>query len=174
PDWYDALECSFDMSIPTVAHLDPQRGGCCTVMPFFIGSILELPLTTTQDYMLLYLLEEDPLNLWKAQTELILRKNGLVNFLVHPDYVCAANGRHMYRNLMEYLKSLRSNRQIWFALPGEVDRWWRARNNMHVVHENGNWRIKGDDSGQATLAWVKSVDDQVIYELEGKGNTHFA
>jgi hypothetical protein len=25
---------AYDMSIPNVAHLDPQRGGCCTIMPF--------------------------------------------------------------------------------------------------------------------------------------------
>jgi hypothetical protein len=43
PEWYDALDFAFDMSIPNVAHLDPQRGGCCTVMPYFIGKILELP-----------------------------------------------------------------------------------------------------------------------------------
>ncbi len=49
-DWYDAYEFSYDMSVPNVAHLEPQRGGCCTVMPFFVGKILELPLTTTQDY----------------------------------------------------------------------------------------------------------------------------
>ena len=36
-DWYGAFEFSYDMSLPNVAHLDPQRGGCCTVMPFFIG-----------------------------------------------------------------------------------------------------------------------------------------
>jgi hypothetical protein len=42
-DWYEELETSYDMSIPNVAHLDPQRGGCCTVFPYFIGRILELP-----------------------------------------------------------------------------------------------------------------------------------
>ena len=36
-DWYDAYEFSYDMSVPNVAHLEPQRGGCCTVMPFFVG-----------------------------------------------------------------------------------------------------------------------------------------
>jgi hypothetical protein len=56
--WYDALNFSYDMSIPNVAHLDPQRGGCCTVMPFFIGDILELPVTTTQDYTLFNILNQ--------------------------------------------------------------------------------------------------------------------
>ncbi len=35
--WYDALEFAYDMSVPNVAHLDPQRGGCCTVMPYFLN-----------------------------------------------------------------------------------------------------------------------------------------
>ena len=47
PEWLSSLDFAFDMSIPNVAHLDPQRGGCCTVLPYFIGNILELPVTTT-------------------------------------------------------------------------------------------------------------------------------
>ena len=35
--WFGALKFAYDMSVPNVAHLDPQRGGCCTVMPYFIG-----------------------------------------------------------------------------------------------------------------------------------------
>ncbi|MGB0002059.1 MAG: hypothetical protein WBQ04_18225, partial [Candidatus Acidiferrales bacterium] len=42
-DWYDAFEFSYDMSVPNVAHLEPTRGGCCTVMPYFVGKIVELP-----------------------------------------------------------------------------------------------------------------------------------
>jgi hypothetical protein len=51
PDWYDALTVAYDMSIPNVAQLDPQRGGCCTIFPYFIGNILEIPVTATQDYL---------------------------------------------------------------------------------------------------------------------------
>ena len=36
-EWFGDLDFSYDMSVPNVAHLDPQRGGCCTVMPYFIG-----------------------------------------------------------------------------------------------------------------------------------------
>ena len=54
--WFDAFEFSYDMSVPNAAHLEPQRGGCCTVMPYFIGKILELPLTTIQDYSLFHIL----------------------------------------------------------------------------------------------------------------------
>jgi hypothetical protein len=80
PDWYQALDFSYDMSIPNTARLDPQRRGCCTVMPYFIGNILELRITTTQDYALFYLLKERSIQLWKKQIDLILDKNGLATF----------------------------------------------------------------------------------------------
>ena len=57
-NWYGALDISYDMSVPNVAHLEPQRGGCCTVMPYFIGDIVELPLTMTQDYSLFHIMEK--------------------------------------------------------------------------------------------------------------------
>ena len=86
-DWYDQLQFRFDMSVPNVAHLEPQRGGCCTVMPYFVGRTLELPLTTTQDYTLFHILGDYSISLWEQQVDLILRRNGLISFLVHPDYI---------------------------------------------------------------------------------------
>ena len=56
--WFDAFDFSYDMSVPNVAHLEPQRGGCCTVMPYFVGDLLELPLTTVQDYSLFHILND--------------------------------------------------------------------------------------------------------------------
>ena len=66
-DWIGSLDIQYDMSVPNVAHLDPQRGGCCTVFPYFIGDILELPLTTTQDYMLFHILDSRSIDLWRDQ-----------------------------------------------------------------------------------------------------------
>ncbi len=62
------------MSVPNVAHLDPQRGGCCTVMPYFIGDILEIPVTTIQDYTLFNILNDFSTRIWKEQTA-IIREN---------------------------------------------------------------------------------------------------
>ena len=64
--WFEAFEFSYDMSVPNAAHLEPQRGGCCTVMPYFVGNILELPLTTAQDYSLFHILGDYSTTLWKA------------------------------------------------------------------------------------------------------------
>ncbi len=88
--WYDALQFAFDMSVPNVATYDPQRGGCCTVMPYFLGEILELPVTMSQDYTLFNILDDYSIDLWKQQLEMLVRKNGLISCIVHPDYIIEA------------------------------------------------------------------------------------
>jgi len=40
-DWFQELNFSYDMSVPNVARLEAQRGGCCTVLPYALpGGIL--------------------------------------------------------------------------------------------------------------------------------------
>lgn len=165
PEWYDALEFAFDMSVPNVAHLDPQHGGCCTVMPYFIGDVLELPVTTLQDYTLFHLLNERSIDLWKAQVDLILAQNGLVSFIVHPDYVMEQDTLSVYEGLLDYLRELRGKKLIWCALPADVDTWWRARSKMSVVKDGDSWRIEGDDAKRAVLAFAKNVNGKLVYEL---------
>ena len=164
-DWYDELHFSFDMSLPNVAHLDPQKGGCCTVMPYFVGDILEIPVTTTQDYMLFHLFNNYSLDLWKTQTDLILKKNGLLSFIVHPDYVIEPKARNTYRDLLTFLRELRAKQSIWFALPGEIDRWWRARRDMRIVGQDGDWRIEGQGAERARLAFANRVGEGIEYQV---------
>jgi hypothetical protein len=171
PDWYENLDFSFDMSMPNVAHLDPQRGGCCTVMPYFVGKILELPVTTTQDYSLFHILKQRSIDLWKEQIELILEKNGMASFIVHPDYVIEPEVRVIYENLLRHLRSLRSQNNIWFALPREVDTWWRSRSQMRVEKHGASWRVVGEGAERAALAFAKNVNGKLVYELARSAET---
>lgn len=166
PDWLDALDISYDMSIPNVAHLDPQRGGCCTVMPYFIGNILEIPVTTVQDYMLFHILEDRSIDLWKSQVDLILQKNGLASFIIHPDYVMEPDTRAVYEKLLEYLRELRAKTEVWLALPREIDGWWRARSQMRLLKDGHSWRVEGEQADRAVLAYAKNVNGKLVYELE--------
>ena len=165
-DWFDALRVSYDMSVPNVGHLDPQPGGCCTVMPYFIGSILELPLTTIQDYPLYHILKQRSLDLWKDQTERILGRHGLVSFIIHPDYTTAQWSKRLYQSLLEYLAELRGNRGLWVALPREVDTWWRNRHDMELMNENGQWRIRGAQAERARVAYLSLEDGRVVYKVD--------
>jgi hypothetical protein len=165
PEWYGDLDFSYDMSIPNVAHLDPQRGGCCTVMPYFIGDVLEVPLTTIQDYSLFYVLNEQSIDLWKIQVEAILAKNGLASFIVHPDYITEPRTQAVYKNLLILLSELRKQENLWFALPRDIDSWWRARSRMSVVRDGESWRVVGEGAERAVLAFAKVVDGKLVYEL---------
>ncbi len=165
PDWYSALDFSYDMSIPNVAHLDPQRGGCCTVLPVFIGNILELPLTTTQDYSLFAILRDYSIRLWEKQISLIREKHGLISFINHPDYIKDAKARKVYAELLGYLSEMRSKGQTWIALPGEIAEWWRMRSRLNLVNEGDGWSVQGDGSERARVAFAVLKDDRLTYEI---------
>jgi hypothetical protein len=166
--WYAALEFSYDMSVPNVAHLEPQRGGCCTVMPYFVGNILELPLTTTEDYSLFHILGDYSIALWKKQIDLILAKNGLISLLSHPDYLIEKRARGVYSDLLAYLRQLGDEGKMWIALPGDVDRWWRSRDLMIMVQDGDSWRIEGANSDRARIAYAMLENDQLVVELDGR------
>lgn len=167
-DWYDALDFAYDMTVPSVAHLDPQRGGCCTVMPYFIGDVLELPLTMTQDYSILHILDDHSIDLWKTQLGLVRKSNGLISFNAHPDYLIEPRGRTLYESLLDYLRQVIAREHIWAALPRDVDRWWRARSQMQLVQHGNDWEIEGPERERARLASaVLDGSGRLAYEVAG-------
>jgi len=172
--WYDAFAFSYDMSVPNVAHLDPQHGGCCTVFPYFIGDVIELPLTTTQDYPLYNILRVDPMAMWTKQMDLIIAKHGLVSFIIHPDYTMEPKKQRLYRALLDKLRTDGEERNIWLALPREVDAWWRDRNSMTLIQQDGKWSICGKGSERAAVAYAKLEDGNLTYVLPNSSRRSMA
>jgi hypothetical protein len=164
--WFDQLKFSYDMSVPNVAHLEPQRGGCCTVMPYFVGDILELPVTTTQDYALFNYLNEYSIDLWRRQIDIIMEQHGLVSFIVHPDYITKSREWNVYKSLLEHLAQLRDAKKLWIPLSGEVDRWWRQRAKMTLVEEQQGVRIEGEGSERARIAYASEMKGRLVYTLQ--------
>ncbi|HTA24105.1 MAG TPA: hypothetical protein VK763_11265 [Terriglobales bacterium] len=166
-EWFYSLEFSYDMSVPNVAHLDPQRGGCCTVMPYFVGDVLELPVTATQDYSLFHILNDYTIDLWKRQIGLIMERHGLISFIVHPDYIIGPRARRTYEELLTYLAQLRGERNIWMPTPGEVDHWWRQRAQMRLVADGDYWRIEGSGKERARIAYASEENGRLVLSLQG-------
>jgi hypothetical protein len=165
-DWYDAFAFSYDMSVPNVAHLEPQRGGCCTVMPYFAGKILEIPLTACQDYSMFNILQNYAIDLWKKQIGLIQGRHGLMSFLAHPDWLIDRRARKVYESLLAYLRRVVDRDKIWVTLPGEVDRWWRARAEMRLVQKGDHWKIEGPESHRARIAYASRKGDRFVYLID--------
>jgi len=163
--WFHALDFEYDMSIPNAAHLEPQRGGCCTVFPYFIGRLLELPLTTTQDYAMFHFLNEYSLDLWKRQIALIRQKNGLIHILTHPDYILKKREQETYLQLLRYLDRLRRTENVWITTPAHLNTWWRARSKLSLIRDGSEWRIKGAGAERARLAYARLNGDTISYEI---------
>ena len=153
-EWLGELNLSFDMSVPNVAHLEPQRGGCCTVFPYFAGRLLELPLTTTQDYSLFYLLRDHSIRLWEQQIEMITARHGLVSLIAHPDYLETPRARQTYGSLLDLLAQRARQERGWMATAAQINRWWRLRQQMRIVPQSGGWRIDGPGADSAVLAFA--------------------
>jgi hypothetical protein len=166
--WFDAFEFSYDMSVPNAAQLEPQRGGCCTTFPYFVGNVLELPLTTTQDYSLFHILGEYSIELWRQQIRRIASRNGLITFITHPDYLIEPRAFAVYRQLLQHLVELRAAGELWMTTPGEVNDWWRSRGRLQVVVDDAGIRIEGPGRERARLAYARLEGGAVVYRLSGE------
>jgi hypothetical protein len=166
-DWLQELRISYDMSVPNTAHLEPQRGGCCTVFPFYAGRILELPLTLAQDYSLFHILGEYSTALWRQQIDLIRARHGLISVITHPDYLVPGPAMRVYRELLEIMAGLRDEHGVWLALPGEIHAWWRDRSSMRLVRKGTRWSIEGPARERARVALASLEGGKLVYRLDG-------
>jgi hypothetical protein len=165
-EWLEALDFVYDMSVPNSAPLDPQRGGCCTVMPYCIGGLVELPLTTVQDYSLFHVLGKYDMEIWERQINSITSLHGLLTFLIHPDYIIDSRAQDTYRRLLERLRKCAIQQDWWFPLPRDVAGWWKQRDEMRLIKTSAGWEIVGNGAERARIAWAIPEKDQLIYSVD--------
>ncbi len=165
-EWTDAFQVNYDMSFPSAAHLEPQHGGCCTIMPYLAGELVELPLTTTQDYSLFHILDQYSIDLWKKQLDFIASSNGLASFIVHPDYVIETRARLVYDNLLQYLSEFCSRAKLWQPLPRDAAKWWRERSQMRIERSGDSWKVAGPGSERASVALAQIEEGRLTYQIE--------
>lgn len=120
------LPVSYDCTMPNSDPFEPQPGGCCSVWPFFIGPVVELPYTMPQDHTLFTLLGHRSANLWLRQLERIEALNGLAQVVSHPDpgYLGDSDKCALYA---EFLEFARARPTLWKPRPADVAKWWRER-----------------------------------------------
>ncbi len=129
-DWMPELGALYDSSFPDTDPFEPQAGGCCSIHPFLLGDMVELPITLVQDHTLWEILREDSIDLWTSKSDWIIDNGGLINLITHPDYLDTPARLRMYEEFLEYLGRQDGG---WFALPKEVASWWRVRAGSEAV-----------------------------------------
>jgi GT2 family glycosyltransferase len=164
--WMPELGALYDSSFPDTDPFEPQAGGCCSILPYFLDDLVELPITLVQDHTLWDILRETSIDLWTLKTDWIAANGGLVNVITHPDYLDTPARLRMYEEFLEYLAARLRQLQGWHALPREVAGWWRLRSALRCVEDGDGTRIEGKGAERARPAWAQLLDDEVAVELE--------
>ena len=157
-EWMPRLGALYDSSFPDTDPFEPQAGGCCSIFPYFIGDLVELPITLVQDHTMWEILRRPGVDLWLEKTAWIRRHHGLVNVIVHPDYLLSSERLELYD---EFLRSLAALDDGWHALPREVAAWWRARAQMEVDPEGKT--VLGAGEWPASVAWAQADGPLIVY-----------
>ena len=157
PDWMPRLGALYDSSFPDTDPFEPQAGGCCSIFPFFLDDLVELPITLVQDHTMWDLLRRPGIDLWTEKSHWISENHGLVNLDTHPDYLIAQERLDLYDEFLGWLTRLEGG---WHALPREVASWWKDRARMQV--DGG--AVVGANGWDATVAHAREVDGQIVYE----------
>lgn len=145
-EWITRLSFDFDCSFSDSDPYEPQPGGTCSVFPFFLAHMVELPYTMPQDHTLIHLLHRSPIEIWTMKAKWIESLGGMILTLVHPDY--CGSGRYLeeYETLLKQLNEIQS---AWRALPSEVSAWWRNRDRMRLTVRGDSPYIEGPGSERA-------------------------
>ena len=154
-DWdlMPALGFDYDSSYPDTDPFEPQAGGCCTWLPFFNGSLVELPLTMQQDHTLFVILRHTDETAWVRKMDFLRSRGGMALLDTHPDYLTSDRIFNAYRRLLE---GVAGDESAWKALPRDVSSWWRRRSQSHLEREDAGWTVVGAAGGEARVEFVSS------------------
>jgi hypothetical protein len=152
-DWnlMPMLGFEYDSSYTDTDPFEPQRGGCCSWLPYFNRGLVELPITLPQDHTLFTILGHTDETAWVHKTETIRRQGGMALMLTHPDYMIDPDRAAAYAR---YLDTFAHDANVWHALPREVSAWWRSRAASMVVRSRKGWVVDGPAAGAATLSFA--------------------
>lgn len=156
--WMHELPVEYDSSFPDSDPFEPQPGGCCSIMPFFFGDVVELPITLTQDHTVWEILRSPGIELWERKTEWLLANRGLVNLIVHPDYVVEQRYLDRYEAFLAHLAGLDD---VWHALPRDAARWWRERAALRI---GADGQLVGRTGFAASVAYACERDGRLVVE----------
>ncbi|MGN6169812.1 MAG: hypothetical protein ACTHQQ_16820, partial [Solirubrobacteraceae bacterium] len=123
----ETIPFMWDSSMPAWDPFQPKRGDCLSYLPFKLNDrCVELPVTLWQDFTLFEELRLQDIGIWRKQIDFIWEIGGLINVIVHPDYMRSEQRLRLYRALLEHLQAME---RLWIAKPSEVAAWLRSHDH---------------------------------------------
>jgi len=127
---YDSSTCDTDLYSPV-----GMRSGACTIFPFFINNMVEIPSTLPSDWRLIRLgkNKNQIFNIWKEKVDFIEKAGGCAVMLTHPDNHIFGDEKYfdVYDRSLAYVTRKNS---VWNALPYEIADWWVERRNSKIMN----------------------------------------
>jgi peptidoglycan/xylan/chitin deacetylase (PgdA/CDA1 family) len=151
-EWMPLLQFDYDSSYPDTDPFEPQRGGCCSLWPFFNSELVELPLTMPHDHTLFVILGQQDESMWIEKAEALRERGGMALIVTHPDYLIEGPGLEAYDQLLALYAG---DREAWKPLPAELAAWWRRRAASSIVPAAGGWTVTGPAQAQARIAFAQ-------------------
>jgi peptidoglycan/xylan/chitin deacetylase (PgdA/CDA1 family) len=165
-EWIPRLGFDYDSSFSDTDIFEPQPGGTCSIFPFFLDAVVELPYTLPQDHTLIHLLGRELVPTWIRKARWIASLGGMILTLTHPDYCGEGIYLQAYEELLDHLAQVAG---AWRALPSQVADWWRQRAaaQLHVVAD----RPQITDPGRGACA--RLISQEPLASLECKAWREF-
>jgi hypothetical protein len=127
---------------------------------------VELPVTLVQDHTLFEILRERSIERWSHKGDWIIRNHGLINVIVHPDYIRSPERLALYDAFLSWLRSRIECSAGWHALPRDVAAWWRTRAALcEQLDDDALAKVGASLPGDATVAHVTERDGDIVFEL---------
>ncbi len=162
--WMTAMPFRYDSSFPDTDPYEPQTGGCCSIWPYFLGDMVELPLSLPQDHTLFEILRHTDIAVWKEKMEWLLMHGGIGVINIHPDYMLTDDRLQLYRAMLEYVKGLSG---VWHVQPHQAAQWWRDRQASRLVVSGTTSRIEGPAVGDGVVLRSCLKDGAVVTSPAG-------
>ena len=147
-DLMPRLGFDYDTSYSDVARYEPQPGGCCSWLPFFIDGMVELPITLPMDHTLFELLGHRDVEGWVSKSRVLRGRGGMALLLTHPDYMLTEERLSGYDR---FLSHVGDDGAAWHVLPRDLSAWWRRRAASTIERDGERWRVRGPAAGEARI-----------------------
>lgn len=157
-EWMPELKVEYDTSFPDTDPYEPQPGGCCSIWPYFINNLVELPLTLPQDHTLFEIMNMSDISVWKQKVDWIEEHGGIALINVHPDYMSSLERIRIYETFLKYMQCKEG---MWHVLPREVARWWRERHECRLINDNDKLKVIGSSPDMVSIIMTKISDTKV-------------
>jgi hypothetical protein len=87
-----------------------------------------------------------------------MANHGLINIIVHPDYVVEQRFLDRYEAFLAFLAE---HDDGWHALPRDVARWWRQREGLTIASGGA---VAGSTDYRASVAYATARDRLLVVE----------